>query len=209
MRITGLIILGAFVSLCAAARSAEPDAPALVKQAIQAVGGQDKLLKLFRTRETVNVSTDAKKQVPERKSIYEPPLYWWTGKNERVIDEKQPKEPATFLVWAWTLGVLIEPKSKIERIPDIKEADRPAFGLRISETIKPPMDIYFDQEKSLLVRIDWRSDIHRFSDWKEHDGVKYPAHCVGYKKATGQPWYYSQIVELERLKELPEGYKRR
>jgi len=31
---------------------------------------------------------------------------------------------------------------------------------------------------------------------------------VGYKKSTGKPWYFSEIVELERLKELPEGLNR-
>lgn len=32
--------------------------------------------------------------------------------------------------------------------------------------------------------------------------------CVGYNKATGKPWYFTEIVELERLKELPEVLKR-
>ena len=54
----------------------------------------------------------------------------------------------------------------------------------------------------------WRSDSHRFSDWKEHDGVHYPARCVGSKKATGKAWYTSEILELERLKELPAGLRR-
>jgi hypothetical protein len=39
--------------------------------------------------------------------------------------------------------------------------------------------------------------------------LNYPAKCVGYKKATGKPWYFSEIVSLERLDELPEGLKRR
>jgi hypothetical protein len=94
-------------------------------------------------------------------------------------------------------------------LPDISESEKPAFGLRVSGTISPRMDIYFDKADSLLVRIDWRSDILRFSDWKEHDGVKCPAKCTGYKKSTGNPWYFSEIMELQRLKELPEGLKRR
>lgn len=141
--------------------------------------------------------------------MYEPPNYWWTGKNERVKDEKKPDEPATFLVWAWTLGMLTDPASKLEVIPDVVEADKPAVGLRVSGTVTPAMDLYFDMAESRLVRIDWRSDIHRFSDWKEVGGAKYPAKCVGYKKATGKPWYFSEIIELERLKDLPEGLKRR
>jgi len=189
--------------------AAEPDPQALVKQIVTAAGGEDKLLKLFRTRETVNVSSDPEKKAAERASVYEPPKYWWTGKNERVKDEQKPQEPATFLVWAWTLGVLTDPASKLEAIPDVVESDKPAVGLRVSGTVTPAMDLYFDKAASRLVRIDWRGDIHRFSDWKEHDGVKYPAKCVGYKKATGKPWYFSEIIELERLKELPDGLKRR
>lgn len=187
------------------ADSAEPETKTLVKQVVTAAGGEDKLLKLFQTRERVNVSSDPDKKGNERVCVFEPPKHWWVGKKDRV---KEQKEPATFLVWAWTLGALTDAKSKVDVIPEITEADKPAFGLRISGTIDPPMDIYFDKAESRLVRIDWRADIHRFSVWKEHDGVKYSAKCVGYKKNTGKPWYFSEIFELERLKELPDGLER-
>lgn len=209
MRVIGLVALCCVSYLPGSAIAAEPTPESLVKQVITAAGGEDKLLKLFRTRETVNVSSDPGKKVPERVSVYEPPKYWWTGKNERVKDEQKPDEPAIFLVWAWTLGVLTDPASKLELIPDVVESDKPAFGLRVSGTVSPAMDLYFDKGESRLVRVDWLSDIHRFSDWKEHDGVKFPAKCAGYKKATGKPWYFSEIIELERLTELPGGLKRR
>ena len=205
MRVVCLVCLFCVSSLTGVASADEATPERLVKQVITAAGGDDKLLKLFRTRETVNVSSDSEKKAPERVSVYEPPKYWWTGKNERVKDEKKPDEPAIFLVWAWTLGVLTDPESKLELIPEVLESDKAAVGLRVSGTVTPAMDLYFDKAETRLVRIDWRSDIHRFSDWKEHDGVKYPAKCVGYKKATGKPWYFSEIIELERLKELPEG----
>lgn len=205
MRIVGFITLSCAAFLTLPVRAAEPDPKALVQQVVQAVGGEDKLLKLFRIRERINVSSDPDKKPTERVSVLEPPNYWWLGKRERV---KEDKEPATFLVWAWTLGALTDPKSKVEVIPTITEADKPAFGLRVSETITPPMDLYFDKERHRLLRIDWRTDIHRFSDWKEHDGVSYPAKCIGYKKKTDVPWYFSEILELERLKELPAGLQR-
>jgi hypothetical protein len=198
----------AFAAIClfgSLAVAAEPDPAALVKQVVAAAGGEDKLLKLFRIREQLNVSSDPAKKGSLRVSVLEPPKYWWLGKKERVKDER---EPATFLVWAWTLGALTDPASKLEAIPEILEADRPAFGLRVSGSINPPLDIYFDKAESRLVRIDWRTDIHRFSDWKEHDGVKYPAKCIGTKKATGKPWYFSEILEVERLKELPPEFMR-
>lgn len=185
--------------------SAEPDPKTLVKQVVSAAGGEDNLLKLFRIRERLNVSPDPDKKGAERVSVLEPPKYWWLGKRERV---KEQKEPATFLVWAWTLGALTDPASKVEVIPEVIESDKPAYGLRVSGTINPPMDLYFDTAESRLVRIEWRADTHRFSDWKVHDGVKYPAKCIGYKRATGKPWYFSEILELQRLTELPDGLKR-
>jgi len=201
------IVLSFTLALLAAAwaRAAEPEPKELIQKVVKAAGGEDKLLKLFRIKERLAVSSDPNAKGAERVSVLEPPKYWWLGKRERVADDK---EPATFLVWAWTLGALTDAQSVIEAIPAVQEADRPAFGLRVKGTIAPPMDCYFDQAELRLVRIDWRADIHRFSDWKEHDGVKYPARCVGWKKATGKPWYFTEIVELERLKELPAGLKR-
>lgn len=213
MRFLLVAVLGIFLTTprdtVADEGTSDLTAEALVKRVVSAVGGEDRLLRLFRTRETVNVSADPDKKVAERVSVYEPPKYWWTGKSERVKDEKKPDEPAIFLVWAWTLGILTDPASKVELIPEIVDMEKPALGLRVTGTVTPAMDLYFDRAELRLVRIDWRSDIHRFSDWQECDGVKFPAKCVGYKKTTGKPWYYSQIVVLERLKELPEGLKRR
>lgn len=209
MRLFGVCALCCIVVSGYGVAASEPDAKKIVASAIDAVGGEEKLLRLFRARETVNVSADPGKKVAERVSVYEPPKYWWTGKTERVKNETKPDEPAIYLVWAWTLTMLTDPASKIESIPEIVEDDKGAVGVRVSGTVDPPMDLYFDKASSRLVRIDWRSDIHRFSEWKEADGVSYPAKCIGFKKSSGKPWYYSEIIELERLQELPEGLKRR
>ena len=197
-----LIALG---FLSNSAYATDPDPKALVAQVVVAAGGKDKLLKLFRIKERLNVSPDPAKPGNERVSVLEPPKYWWLGKRDRV---KEDKEPATFLVWAWTLGAITDPSSQLESLPEIVEQDKPASGLRVSGSINPAMDLYFDKADHRLVRIDWRSDIHRFSDWKEHDGAKYPAKCVGYKKASGKLWYFTEILELERLKDLQEGLSR-
>lgn len=209
MKIFWLIASYAMICLCDAVIASEDDPKVIISQVVGAVGGEDKLLRLFRTRETVNVSSDPDKVVPARESVYEPPKYWWTGRNERVKDEAKPDEPAVFLVWAWTLTILTDPASRVEVIPEVAEFDKPAIGLRVSGTVSPPMDLYFDKAESRLVRIDWRSDIHRFSDWRVVDGVMYPAKCIGFRKNTGKPWYFSEIVEIERLEKLPDGLKRR
>jgi len=163
------------------------------------------LLKLFRYKEKLNVSSDPNKKPNERTSVVEAPNYWWMNKKERVSQEK---EPAIFLVWGWTLGAITDPKSKLETIPELKDGDQTLVGIRVSETVKPAMDLYFDKATYLLVRIDWRTDIHRFSETKEHDGVKYPSKCIGYKKNSSKPWYFTEITDVERLMDLPFGLKR-
>ena len=183
----------------------EPDPATIINPAIEAVGGRNKLLKLFRMKERLNVSPDPTKPGNERVSVCEPPGHWWLGKNDRVVKDK---EPATFLVWAWTLGPLVDPQSKFETLPEIVDAERPVVGVRISGTINPSMDCYFDKETHLLVRIDWRADTVRFSEWKAHDGVKYASKVVGTKKATGKPWYFTEVLEVERLSDLPAGLAR-
>lgn len=195
----------------AGARAAEQPAvavepAALVNRAVAAAGGEEKLLRLFRIKERFHFGDQPEpapgKKASTRESVLEPPGFWWVGKKDRT------DEPAKFDVWGWTLGALIDPKSRLEAVPEIMEGGKPAFGLRVGDTITPAMELYFDKERSLLVRIDWRDDVYRFSDWKEHDGAKYPSRCIIYKKKTGKPWFYHEITELERLKELPAGLTR-
>lgn len=201
MRLLLCWTVAALVASCPViTRGQQADTKPIVERVVKAAGGEEKLLKTFRMKERLNVSSDPAKKGAERVSILAPPHVWWLGKTERVSEEK---EPAIFLVWAWTLRALVDPKSKVEVLPDIVEADRQVFGLRVSETIQPAMDLYFDKTTARLLRIDWRSDIHRFDDWKEHDGATYAARCVGYKKSTGKPWYFTEVLELTRLKELP------
>lgn len=196
--------------ICAAANTAcvlaaEPVSKEDRASIIDAVGGEAKLLKLFRMKERLAVSGDPAAKGNERTSICEPPGHWWLGKNDRVVKDK---EPATFLVWAWTLGILTDPKSKIERLPDPESKDARVFGLRVSESVTPHMDLYFDRESRRLSHIEWRADRHVFSDWKEVDGVAYPSKCIGYKLKDNKHWYHTEILELERLTELPAGLTR-
>lgn len=177
----------------------------VVTATLDAVGGESQLLKLFRIKERLAVGADPLVEGKERVSVIEPPVHWWLGAKDRVVESK---EPAIYLVWAWTLGPLTDPKSKLEAIADIDHEGKPAFGIRVSETIAPPMDCYFDKSSKRLVRIDWRADRHVFSDWREIDGVAYAAKVVGYKIKDGRHWYHTEILEIERLKELPTGLKR-
>lgn len=196
-------ILPLVIVTSALAQSADPKP--LVEKAVIAVGGKDKLVRIFRMKEEFHSGDTPEpkggKETP-RESICEAPDHWWLGKKERG------EEPAKFDVWGWTLGAITDAKSKIEALPDVADEGKPLFGLRVSDTVKPAMDLYFDKETNLLVRIDWRADTYRFSEWKDCDGVKYPSRCIIHKKATGKPWFYHRILELERMTELPPDIKR-
>ena len=182
---------------------ADEQAQVLVDEIIAAAGGREALPRLFRIKELLNVSSDAEKKGNERLSVIELPEHWWLGKQKRA------DEPAQYLVWAWSLQILLAQESKLERLASIREGDVELVGLRISGSVKPEMDLYVASDDKRLMRIDWRTDIHRFSHWKTVDGFRYPTRCVGTKKATSKPWYFTEILSLEKLAELPEGLQRK
>jgi hypothetical protein len=211
-------IAGGFLAillLCVPARAAEPDPKDLVKKAVAAVGGESKLLKLFQIRErlvlgaTVPPPPDPKDK-GGRVSVLEPPERWWLNKKDRE------GEPAKFLVYGWTLGILVDPKSRLEGLAETTVDGKPAVGLRVSETVNPPMELYFDAKEHRLLAIDWRQDRHLFSEWKKtDDGLWYASRAVGIKFTDAkkkvlakQQWYQTDILDLTRLKELPAGLSR-
>lgn len=186
--------------------TAEPsaEAKALADKVISAAGGEGKLLRVFRMKERFNsgpvLADPATASV--RESILEAPKYWWLGGKDR------DGEPAKFDVWAWTLVALTDDKTLLEIIPGVEENGKVTVALRLTGTIEPALDLHFDPGTHRLVRMDWRNDIHRFSDWREHDGAAYPAKTVMHKRKTNEPWFHHEILEIERLAEAPAGLPR-
>ena len=179
------------------------DSKPLVEKALTAVGGKDKLLKIFRIKEIFYFGSTpepaAGKKRSTRESILSQPDKWWINKKERGA------EPAKDDVRAWSLDLLVDEKSKIEVIPDLTDEGKSCFGLRVSGSVTPAMDFYFDKETSLLHRLDWRGDFYRFTDYKEHDGLKYAAKTIIFKVKDSKPWFFHEVTEIERLAALPEG----
>ena len=174
----------------------------LVSKVITAAGGEEKLLTLFRMEERYNSGKERVSPGTSRVSVVEPPKSWWIGTNERG------QEPAKITTWAWTLGVLKDEKSTLALIPDVTDSEKELTGIQVTGSVDPAIDMYFDKMTHELVRVDWRNDIYRFSEWKEYDGTKYPAKCAMLRRDSGEPWFFHEIVTIERLKELPEGLKR-
>lgn len=180
-----------------------PAARPLIQKAIQAAGGTTNLLGYFTFKDNVRLGETDKGFGAKRESVMDAPRHWWLKAPGGY--SKREDEPATFLVWAWTLGALTSPASTIEIVPDVSDGDMELWGLRVSGSVKPAIELYFSKTNDLLARIDWRSDIHRFSAWTTlPTGTKYPARVVGYKKSTGKTWYYDDVSEVTPLKELPE-----
>ncbi len=198
-----LLLFLVAASVTTLAQNPSVDPKPLVEKALSAVGGKDKLLKIFRFNEIFHFGDQpeppAGKKRSTRESVYSQPDQWWLGKKERG------DEPAKDDVRAWSLDLLVDEKSKFEIIPDLIDEGKTCTGLRVSGSVTPAMDFYFDKETTLLHRLDWRGDFYRFSEWKEHDGLKYASKTILFKVKGGKPWFFHEITELERLAKLPEG----
>ena len=102
-----------------------------------------------------------------------------------------------------------DPQSKLELLPERTEDGTPLSGLRVERDHHAADGSLLRQiDASPRLRIEWRSDIHLFSEWKEIDGLSYPSRTVGVKKKDGKIWYQTDILEIERLSELPPEFSR-
>ena len=116
------------------------EAKALAAKAIEAAGGEAKLLRVFRMKERFNsgpaLADPAKANT--RESILEAPQYWWLSGKDR------DGEPAKFDVWAWTLVALTDLKTAMETVPGVEENGKTTLALRLTGSIEPAMDLHFD-----------------------------------------------------------------
>lgn len=175
----------------------------LVARAVAAIGGTTVQLRWFSFKDRVLLGATDTGFGAKRESVLDAPAHWWLKTQAGYSERKD--EPAVFLVWAWTLRALTDAGSSVDVVPVVKDGDTELWGLRVSGSVKPAMELYFVKGTDLLARIDWRSDIHRFSDWKTHSsGVKYPARIAGHKKADNRIWYFDDVLEVMPLAELPE-----
>lgn len=196
------------------ATAAAQDAQARVNLVINAAGGETKLLELFRFRERVLITATAAPPVTEeekgnRTSVVQVGGDWWIGTTKR------DKDKVRVLCWAWSLRILLDSNSKIQSIPDIEVAGKPTFGLRVTGSVKGPIDLYFDKESNRLAAIDYDDTRHIFTEWKKtDDGKLYPSHVVGFRfqnreagRLGDKQWYQTDILELTPLSKLPDDLK--
>jgi hypothetical protein len=200
--------------LCAHADGTGTPVDESVAQVIKAAGGEERLLDVFRFHERVLITSTPAPLVEgetngNRTSVVKAGGGWWVGTNKRN------KDKVRVLCWAWSLRILLADKSRIEAIPQIVVDEKPAFGLRVTGSVKEPIDLFFDKETKRLSAIDYTDTRHVFSDWKKtNEGHRYPTHVAGFRFADRnsrtlqeRQWYQTDILELVPLKELPSGLK--
>lgn len=198
------------LSLVPVANAEDADAKKLIEQVVASAGGEEKLLKVFKFRERVLITSTPAAAVTadekgNRTSVVQVAGDWWLGTKAR------DKDKVRVLAWAWSLRILLDPKSKVETITDTAINGKPVIGLRVTESIKEPIELYFDKDQKQLVAIDYTDTRHVFSEWKKTDsGLSYPTHVVGYRftnratRATNEKqWYQTDILELTPLQEVP------
>jgi hypothetical protein len=191
------------------------EAKARIDQVVKAAGGEDKLLKVFRFRERVIISDKAPPEVkPDEKgnrtSVVEIGGDWWIGA------AKRDKEKVRILVSAWSLRLLLDPKSEVESLGDASVLGKEAFGLRVTGSVKEPVDLFFDRENGRLLCFDYTDTRHVVSEWKKtEEGHPYASRTIGYRFAdrakrtvSDKPWYQTDILELTVLKEVPAELKK-
>ena len=208
--LAGCAAFGIVLLVGESARADETDAAKRVEQVVKAAGGKEKLLELFRFRERVLITATpaappAANEKGNRTSVVQVGGDWWIG------PQKRDKDKVRILCWAWSLRILLDPKSQAAALPDTTVAGKPAFGLRVTGSVKDPIDLLFDPQTHRLVAIDYTDTRHVFSEWKTTEaGHQYPSHVVGYRftnraegKLNEKQWYQTDILELTPLAELP------
>ncbi|HCK55012.1 MAG TPA: hypothetical protein DIC23_17480 [Planctomycetaceae bacterium] len=190
------------------------DVKASIGRVLKAMGGEQKLLNVFRFSERVLIvstpvppTTD--KTTANRTSVVQTGGGWWIGANKRN------KDKVRVLLWAWSLRILVDKTSKVTAIPGVVIDKKPTFGLRVSGSVKEPVDLYFDKTSQRLIAFDYTDTRHVVSSWKTtQEGHQYASHVAGYKFADRklgtiqkEQWYQTDILDLVPLKALPGNLK--
>jgi hypothetical protein len=192
--VTGLFIL---LTTCAAL-AADSDAGTLAGKIVASHGGADKLLRTFTFTEVYLLA--GKDKGTERTSVIQPPNLWYVGKRERVSGEN--KGGVCHDVWMWTLAPLVDTKTKLESLPDATIEGKAAHALKVSGSIEPPMNVFFDAVTDDLVKIEWKGELFLFSTPVAVDGTRVPSKCVLIGK-TGKERMRTELKKIERLSALP------
>jgi hypothetical protein len=197
--IKSIVIAAALLALQPlSAQTPAADARSVADKIVASHGGADKLLRTFTFTEVYLLA--GKDKGTERTSTLQPPNVWYVGKRERVSEEN--KGGVCHDVWMWTLAPLVDSKTKLEALPDATIEGKAAHGLKVTSSIEPPMNVFFDAATDDLVKIEWKGEQFLFSAPMVVDGTRVPSKCVLIGK-TGKERMRTELKKIERLQALP------
>jgi len=182
----------------AVAQAPVSDVSELAQKIVSSHGGADKLLRTFKFTEVYLLA--GKDKGTERTSTLKPPNLWYVGKTERVSE--QNKGGVCNDIWMWTLAPLVDPKTKLEPLPAANVEGKPALGLKVSVSIEPSMNVFFDAASYDLLKIEWKGEQFFFGAPMEVDGTRVPSECLLIGK-SGKERMRTELKKIERLLSLP------
>jgi hypothetical protein len=130
---------------------------------------------------------------------------WQSGSGTTKEMSKQQFEEVDeelYVLWVTTLAALRDPAFELATLPEIKVAEQPAAGVKVTRKGRPEVKLYFDKKTSLLVRAERKgkeagTEITReyyFSEPKEFEGLKLPSKQVVIDNGTKKVAEWANIM---------------
>jgi hypothetical protein len=124
--------------------------------------------------------------------------------NDRPLGEAEMEgyRKLLYAQWIATLLPLDDKAFELSELDETQLDERPAIGVRVSRKDRPEVQLYFDKESMMLVKLVWRPNDtteaeQRFDDFAELDGLVYPRKISSFNngKFSGE----RQVTEFEFL----------
>jgi hypothetical protein len=123
------------------------------------------------------------------------------GVKEMSKQQLDEVEEELYVVWVTTLAALRDEGFALAPLPEIKVADQPAAGVKVSRKARPDIKLYFDKKTGLLVKAERKgteagTEISReyfFSEPKEFDGLKLPSRQAVFDNGNRKVLEWSSI----------------
>jgi hypothetical protein len=108
------------------------------------------------------------------------------GAKEMSKQQLDEVDEELYVLWVTTLVALRDEGFALSALPEIKVADQPAAGVKVTRKGRPDLKLYFDKKTGLLVKAERKGTeagiaINReyfFTEPKEFDGLKLPTRQV-------------------------------
>ena len=224
-------VTGAFCAIRSSRADDAADARAIVAKAIKAAGGEEKLAKFnahtFKETGTYYGQGDGlpymgnyavqwphqfKMEILGVFAIVLNGDKGWMLMNgetrELTADELKEQQEEHHSRWITSLLPLKDKKFKLTTTGESKVADRSALGVRVSAENHRDVNLYFDKERNLLVKVEYRAISSEqgkevnlevlYSEYKEIEGAKMPTKIL--IKRDGE-----KFVEAEESDMVPVG----